>query len=60
MGACLGRNRKENSSSVSHGQSRNPRRHQDAETNGSPQFNGKTIYVLTYKLDRFEILPFDF
>ena len=41
MGACLGRNRKENSSSVSHAQSINPRRSQENETNGSPQFSGR-------------------
>jgi len=39
MGACLGRNRKGNSSSVSHAQSRNPRRSQEPEINGSPQFS---------------------
>ena len=41
MGACLGRNRKENSSSVSHAQSRNRRRSQEPENNGSPQFSGR-------------------
>ena len=35
MGACLGRNRKENSSSVSHAHSRNPNRSQENETNSS-------------------------
>ena len=48
MGACLGRNRKENSSSVSHAHSRNPRRSQENETNGSPQFSGRKIFFNMY------------
>ena len=47
MGACLGRNRKENSSSVSHAQSRNRRRSQEPE-NGSPQFSGRKKIFNTY------------
>ena len=45
MGACLGRNRKENSSAVSHGQTRESRRHRNDEINGSPQFSGLTFVI---------------
>ena len=45
MGACLGRNRKENSSAVSHGQTRESSRLRNDEINGSPQFSGLTFVI---------------